>query len=388
LRIAIAVHGRFYAFDLARALLQRGEDVTVFTNYPRRIAARFGLPAQRVRGFVAHGAAARILGRVRGQTAEPALHQLFGRWAARKMARSDWDATHVFSGVAAEWLSNARAAEHCLLARASVHIREQRRLLDEEEDRVGVPLDKPSDWMIEREEGEYERAGSIMVLSRFARDSFLQQSVPSEKLRCVPLAFAAPGFVASEQLLRQRVQRIEAKQPLRVLYVGTISYRKGMHDVERLLDLLPAERFELRLVGPVAPECRALVQRMQPRVEFTGKRAHEQLKAEYEWGDVFLLPSIEDGFPVVLGQATAAGLPVVASTHGAGPELIDSGAPGWAVPARAPERIAELLIELEVDRALLAERVFASRNAVQARSWLAVADDFVRALPARAGARA
>ena len=49
MKIAVVVHGRFFAFELARALLARGHDVTVFTNYPRWAAARFGLPPARVR---------------------------------------------------------------------------------------------------------------------------------------------------------------------------------------------------------------------------------------------------------------------------------------------------------------------------------------------------
>ena len=65
MRIAIGVHGRFHAFHLAKALIEAGEDVVVFTNYPRRIAARWGLPPERVRSFVTHGVFARALAPIR-----------------------------------------------------------------------------------------------------------------------------------------------------------------------------------------------------------------------------------------------------------------------------------------------------------------------------------
>src|SRR5262249_62293606 len=60
LRIDFVVHGRFYAFHLARALIARGHDVRVLTNYPGWAAERFGIPASRVKSFVTHAIASRI----------------------------------------------------------------------------------------------------------------------------------------------------------------------------------------------------------------------------------------------------------------------------------------------------------------------------------------
>jgi colanic acid/amylovoran biosynthesis glycosyltransferase len=62
MKIGIGVHGRFHAFELARALIEAGQDVTVFTNYPAFIAERFGVPRQRVVGHAIHGVAVRFFG--------------------------------------------------------------------------------------------------------------------------------------------------------------------------------------------------------------------------------------------------------------------------------------------------------------------------------------
>ena len=72
MKIAIVVHGRFHAFDLARALSERGHQVTLFTNYPQWAARRFGLGKVEVRSFWAHGIASRLVARV---TTHP-LHTL------------------------------------------------------------------------------------------------------------------------------------------------------------------------------------------------------------------------------------------------------------------------------------------------------------------------
>src|SRR5258708_5056498 len=102
MKIAIVVHGRFHAFDLAREL-SRHHDVVVFTNYPKWAARRFGLAKHQVRSFWIHGIASRLAGRIAGlfglSYPEAALHKVFGSWAASELLREDWDAVHPFSGV-------------------------------------------------------------------------------------------------------------------------------------------------------------------------------------------------------------------------------------------------------------------------------------------------
>src|SRR5437016_11313534 len=100
LKIAIAVQGRFHAFDLAKALLRRGHDVTVFTNYPAWAVARFGVPPARVRSFWMHGVLSRIADRVADWTGlrfEPLLNPIFGGWASRALAKEQWDVIHGWS---------------------------------------------------------------------------------------------------------------------------------------------------------------------------------------------------------------------------------------------------------------------------------------------------
>src|SRR5262245_54116862 len=79
LRIDVVVHGRFYAFDLARALIARGHDVRLLTNYPAWAAERFGIPSRCMRSFVSHAIASRLhdrtLGRLHISLGRPALHK-------------------------------------------------------------------------------------------------------------------------------------------------------------------------------------------------------------------------------------------------------------------------------------------------------------------------
>ncbi|HLJ95085.1 MAG TPA: glycosyltransferase family 4 protein [Gemmataceae bacterium] len=362
LKIAIVVHGRFHAFDLARELLRLDHDVVLFTNYPASVARRFGIPPERVRSFLAHGVGSRLLwrlfpGGLNGKT-EQLTNIHFGRWSARQVRQQRWDVVIAWSGVAEEVfqaLGSQRTFK--ILQRGSAHIRVQQQLLLEEERRAGCRLEKPSDWIIAREEREYTLADSIHVLSQFAADSFTAQGMDPGKLFLLPLGVSQQVFRARPEAVQARRQRVLAGAPLRVLNVGTFSYRKGVADIAEVVRDATASRFRFRFVGPVAKEAKSLYRQLEPHVDFVPKQPQDKLARDYEWGDVFLLATIEDGFGIVLCQALAAGLPLLATTNCAGPDLIAEGKSGWVIPIRNPNALLERLLWLDAHREELAAAI-------------------------------
>lgn len=272
LKIAIGVHGRFHAFGLATGLIELGHDVTVFTNYPAFVAARFGIPADRLRSFPLHGGLVRLLDRLRVAEKMPGLdglmHGWFGSWLARSLTAERWDATYTWSSVSKEYLEKDRVADVRLIARGSTHIRKQWQILHEEEARTGCRIGKPSEVIMRREEAEYALADAIIVLSSFSRQTFLEAGMPLEKVRLMVSAVNVADFAATPEALRARQQRLISGEPLRVLTVGTFSHRKGALDLVSMADSLPQEHFQFRFVGTVADEARALAEKAYGRLEF------------------------------------------------------------------------------------------------------------------------
>jgi glycosyltransferase involved in cell wall biosynthesis len=381
MRIAIAVHGRFHAFDLAAGLLRQGHDVQLLTNYPRSIVRRW-FPADRTKSLLMHGMLTRASSKITAseppQLMEAAVKRFFGRWAAHKMAQLRPDAGHTWSGVAEEAL-RARPARICSMARGSAHIAAQKQLLTEEQARAGFSLGQPSDWIVKREEREYALADRVIVPSIFARDTFIGHGIAADKIRNVPLAFTAPGFAAKSEDIQARLERLRSGARLRVLYTGTLSYRKGMHDMRRVLSAL-GQRMTFRLVGSLMPECEQFARDAARHALIEPAMPQQNLPGVYAWGDVFVLPTIEDGFAVVLTQAQAAGLPILTTTNCGGPDIIASGGQGWIVPIRSPEQIIAQLEWCDDNRARVAEMVEALRDRPPQRSWDDVALDFIEAL--------
>jgi alpha-maltose-1-phosphate synthase len=90
----------------------------------------------------------------------------------------------------------------------------------------------------------------------------------------------------------------------------------------------------------------------QENVEFVGHLPQDQLPAVMSSSHVLLLPSLEDGFGMVMAQAMACGCPVISSVNTGGPDLFTDGVEGFIVPIRSPEAIAARLQQLADDPTL------------------------------------
>ena len=380
MKIAIVVQGRFHAFDLVRDLLRRGHDVTIFTNYPKWAVRRFGIVSDRVRSFWVHGLAARTADRMRriitGLDSDPILNPLFGRWAADQLKRESWDVIHAWSGVSEEFLAAPDIkAGLKLIMRGSAHIRTQSQILGEEESRTGVRIDKPSEWIVAREEREYKLADRIVVLSTFARDSFLAEGVEPDKIRLVPLGADVQRFRPQREVIEARCKRIISGEPLRILYVGALMYRKGLHDISEIVRHT-GQKFAFRFIGPISAEAKGICSQLRSQAEFIAKQPQLELPKWYAWGDVFLFPTIEDGYAVVLAQAHASGLPILTTPNCCGPDLIGASETGWILPIRSPEAFIDRLLWCDSHRAELADMVWRTFEGFHQRDWADVAADF------------
>ena len=100
-----------------------------------------------------------------------------------------------------------------------------------------------------------------------------------------------------------------------------------------------------RLRSFLEQECHRLG--ISGRVFFIGWR--EDLSTVMAGWDVFVLPSLDEGFPIAALEAMAAGLPVIASAVGGLLELVQDGETGWLVPAAAPTELTSRLRELISD---------------------------------------
>jgi glycosyltransferase involved in cell wall biosynthesis len=383
MKYAVVVHGRFFAFDLVRALIARDANVTLLTNYPKWAVRRFGIPTTCVESFWPHGLASRLFERLRNlelPVPEAALHRAFGKWAASRLRKSDADVVLSFSGVSEEsFIALKHSGKQLLLARCSAHIDVQNQILQDERTRSGTDVEVPSTWMIRREKREYELADAVVVLSKFARQSFLECNYPEHRLRLLLLGAELSHFRPSPEVVAERQRRILAGDPLRVLYVGTLSARKGSADLLKIARTASTSgKFQFRIVGPVETKSVRVARELSQFADFIAKQPESKLVDQYAWADLFIFPTLEDGFPVVLAQAQASALAILTTPNCSGPDTIQDGKNGWLSPAKDPEAMLARLYECDQNRHHLAAMVETIYLNHKPRDWSVVVEDFVK----------
>ncbi|HEV8672400.1 MAG TPA: glycosyltransferase family 4 protein, partial [Methylomirabilota bacterium] len=143
--------------------------------------------------------------------------------------------------------------------------------------------------------------------------------------------------------------------PVRLLSVGRFQPKKGFDVLLRALAAAPSHAV-LTIVGygPAEARLRALARALgvEARVRWAGQLAQPAVRALYRESDIFVLASRvtpdgdRDGLPNAVAEALSQGLPVVATTVGALPEVIEDGVNGRLVPPEDPPALAAALAGL------------------------------------------
>ena len=191
-------------------------------------------------------------------------------------------------------------------------------------------------------------------------------------------------------------ERSRRGHKVRCLAVARLVERKGIADLICAIASLERGRFELEVVGsgPDESSLRELAERLGvgKEVVFAGSVDRAEIPGRYRDADIFTLASWEEAFGNVFAEALASGLPIVGSTVGGIPELVEHGRNGFLVPPREPVALAAAIRHLADNPELRAE--IGRRNRAQAEanlSWarvttryLSVYSGVLRRAPARA----
>ena len=159
--------------------------------------------------------------------------------------------------------------------------------------------------------------------------------------------------------------------PLRILFIGNLIPRKGLHTLLKAVELLPPEvEWRLEIAGGHAanPEytvqMRAAAQNggLLPRVEFLGAIPDRELADRLRTSQLLVVPSSYEGFGIVYLEGMSFGLPAIAGDQGAASELINPDENGFLVTPGDAENLARLLERLGRDRRLLARLSLGARQ--------------------------
>lgn len=218
--------------------------------------------------------------------------------------------------------------------------------------------------VMERVDRELELADVVLIPSRFIAQQLESVGVPKAKVAIEPYGVDLAVFRPASP--KERSAR--RNSPLRCLYVGAISHRKGIRVLVEAARRLRNRPVEFVLIGILqSPE---VLRDAPENVHWRGMTLHGGVAEEMRRADLFVLPSLEDSYGLVTVEAMASGLPVIVSDHAGTSELITPGADGLIVPAGDVQALAHAIDNLLEDGYLRRALGAAARRKVEAgHSW-------------------
>jgi len=188
---------------------------------------------------------------------------------------------------------------------------------------------------------ECQLADRIAVNSAWSRQLLQEANIDTAKAAIVPLRYTPPP--AARDFVRNYPEAFSPQRPLRVLFLGQINLRKGMAAILEAMAALEGQSIEFWFVGPVQIRVPARWQNHSQAI-WMGPVAREQTERYYRQADVFLFPTLSDGFGLTQLEAQAWQLPVIASRYCG--RVVADGVNGWILPEVTGDCIAACLRSL------------------------------------------
>ena len=202
-------------------------------------------------------------------------------------------------------------------------------------------------------------ADQIVVNSNWSKNALLSEGVSEEKLRVVPLAYETAFDVTFQ---REYPRAFTSERPLKVLFLGQINLRKGAGQLLEAIKLLAEEQIEFWFVGPTQIRIPSDL-KQTPLVKWFVVVPRADVSKFYQEADVFILPTLSDGFGLTQLEAQSWKLPVIASRHCG--EVVRGGENGVVLEEVSAEATAEALLKLLRSPELLRE--MSARSGVSER---------------------
>ncbi len=195
----------------------------------------------------------------------------------------------------------------------------------------------------QRLSAEWTAATRVLVNSSWSRDALIEQGVPPEKLFIVPVSYDPPPTTNRAPP--------GTSTGLNVLWLGTVCLRKGIpYLIEAARQLQSEKNIRFLIAGPIQISSQAIAS-APPNIRFLNRIPRSSAPDLYRSADLFVIPTISDGFAITQLEAMAAGLPVIATPNCG--QVVTDGIDGFIIPPADSAALACAILKLHADRSLL-----------------------------------
>jgi glycosyltransferase involved in cell wall biosynthesis len=286
---------------------------------------------------------------------------------SKELVKQDNQVLHAYEDGA--YYSFRRAQElgiQCSYELPIAHWTTVRRLLAEEAERhpqwePTLESTREPEEKLFRKEEELRLADKINCPSQFVLDSIprkIKQNTP-----CHVFPFGSP---ASPQPAGKIIT--DTNNSLKLLFVGSMSQRKGLADLFEAMKLLIKEPVTLSILGqPSLPM--DFYRRQFSEFQYFRPCSNQKVREIMMKHDMLVVPSIVEGRALVQQEALSCGLPIITTPNSGGEDLVEEGVTGHLVPIRSPEKLAKYILKNLEEKKTLNDRKVECLKKAKQYSW-------------------
>lgn len=184
------------------------------------------------------------------------------------------------------------------------------------------------DWNKEMDK-EIKLADFIICPSNYIKATTTEY-YPSKKIEIIP--YGCPKTNKKDYII---------SKPIKILYVGNLSQSKGLSYLFNAVDKLKG-KFKLTIIGDGILNSDKY-KHILKKYNYIGKLPHNKILEMMHNSDIFIFPTLSDGFGMVITEAMSQGTPVITTYNSAGKDIIKNGINGWLIPIQNANSIYLLL---------------------------------------------
>lgn len=288
------------------------------------------------------------------------------------------DGVYAYEDLALKSFTTARENNiKCIYDLPIGYWRAMRKLLNEE--RVKNP-----DWAItlggfndsekklKRKDAELKLADKIYVASSFTKKTLEMYPEKLADIEVIPYGFPPVNF---ERIYDNNIHN----RKIKVLFVGGLSQRKGISYFFEAIKGLE-EKIEATVVGKGnINQCNKLKEELL-NVNYISSLPHDKILNLMANHDLFIFPSLFEGFGLVITEAMSQGTPVITTNRTCGPDIINNGKDGWIVTPGTSQPIRNLLLQFIKDPELLIKAGKEAQITASKRPWCVYEEELAKSV--------
>lgn len=208
----------------------------------------------------------------------------------------------------------------------------------------------------------FTNADYLIAPSAIVKESLLFCGIPKEKILMIPYGVSLDKFPYRQKKI--------SRGPLKLLYMGNVSYRKGMHHLLNVLSKFSKDDVILNIAGGYNPQDDLYQQHKHiENINFLGFVTKDVINDVLQDSDVFVLPSLAEGLAIVILESLASGLPVICTERSGGNDAITNYENGIVVKAGDEEDLYKAILWMRNNREKLPALSLKAHETAKDYTW-------------------